>query len=124
MKVAYIVRLSLFALFLELISLAIAHWVGIRPERVSLMVISLFSVYALFEFLFRVMQRQKKAWYQIKYFVFSAIKIFVILILAYLFLKSGTIENKYEALFFLFNYLAFLIYDIVLKVKFINKNLN
>ena len=124
MKVTYLVKLSLFALLLELTSLVVAHWVGIRAERVSMMVISLFGVSVVFEFLFEFMQRQKRAGYLIKYFVFSAIKIFVILILAYLFLKPGTIENRLEALFFLFNYLAFLIYDITLKVKFINKNTN
>ncbi len=124
MKVTFFVKLSAFALLLELISFAIAYWVGIRPERVSLMVVSLFGVSVLFEFLFEFMQRQKRAGYLIKYFIFSVIKIFVILILAYLFLNPRTIENRLEALFFLFNYLAFLIYDITLKVKFINKNTN
>jgi hypothetical protein len=124
MKVAYLVKLSLFALLLELTSLVIAHWVGIRAERVSMMVISLFSVSVLVELLFQVMQRQKKSGYLIKYFVFSGVKIFVVLILAYLFLRPESIENRLEALFFLFNYLAFLIYDITLKVKFISKNTN
>jgi len=124
MKVTYLVKLSLLALLLEFVSLIVANWIGIRVERVSMMIISLFGISVLFEFLFEVLQRQKRTRYLIKYFIFSAIKVFFIIIIAYLFLKPGTIENRHEALIFLFNYLAFLIYDITLKVKFINRNTN
>jgi len=124
MKIACFVKLSFFALLLEFISLVVAHWVGIRLQRVSMMVVSLLGVFVLFEYVFKFMQRQKRSGYLIKYFIFSGVKIFAILILAYLFLRSGSIEDRYEALFFLFNYLAFLFYYITLKVKFINKNTN
>jgi len=124
MKIACFIKLSSFALLLEFISLVVAHWVGISMERVSLMVVSLFGVFVLFELLFQVMQRQKKSGYLIKYFVFSGVKIFVVLILAYLFLRPESIEDRNETLFFLFNYLAFLFFHIALKVKFINKNTN
>lgn len=124
MKFVYLAKLLLLALLLELISLVIAYWVGIRSERVSMMIMSLFGIYVLFEFLFEFLQRQKRTGYLIKYFIYSTVRIFFILIIAYLLLKPGSIENRHEALFFLFNYLVFLIYDIAHKVNLINKNTN
>ena len=124
MKVTYLVKLSILALLLGLLNFVAAYLTGIRWERATMMIISFFGIYVLFEFLFEIMQRQKKSKYLIKYFMLSGLRVFIILIIAYLFLNPEDIENRNEALFFLFNYLAFLIYDITLKVKFINKNTN
>ncbi len=124
MKVKYFVKLSVFTFFLGLVNLIAAYWNGIRQGRVTMMVISFFGIYVLFEFFFEIMQRQKKGRVFINYFILSGVRISVILITAYLFLNPKSIENRNEALFFLFNYLVFLIYDITLKVKYINKNTN
>ena len=124
MKVTYLVKLAIFALLLVPLNFVAAYLTGIRCERIAMMIISFFGIYVLFEFLFKIIQRHKNARYLIKYFMLSGLRIFTILITAYLFLNPKNIENRNEALFFLFNYLAFLIYDITLKVKFINKNTN
>ena len=122
MRIIYLVKLSMLTLFLGVVNFAISYWTGIGYVRVLMMIISLFSIFVLFEFLFEIVQGQQRKGYLIKYFVFSAIKIFTILAVAYLFLNAKNIENRYEALFFLFNYLAYLTFDIALKVKAINKN--
>ncbi|GEM_PF-6476825 len=121
-RIIYFVKLSILTLFLGIVNFAISYWAGIGYERVLMMIISFFSIFVLFEFLFEIIHGKQRKGYLIKYFVFSTIKIFTILAVAYLFLNAKNIENRYEVLVFLFNYLAYLAFDIALKVKAINKN--
>lgn len=122
MRITYLVWLSLITFFLGAINYAISYWTEVRNERIFMMIISLFGVFVLFELLFEIVQGKKRKRHLIKYFVFSAVKISVILGVAYFFLNAKSIENRYEALFFLFNYLAFSTFDITMKVNIINKN--
>ncbi len=124
MKVPSFVRLSILSFLLWVINLVPAYWLEISFIRVGLMILFLSAIYVLFDVFYEIIKRKKGGRYLIEYFVLSIIKILFVLIIAYFFLNPENIENKFEALFFLFNYLAFLSYDIIRKVRYVNKNDN
>lgn len=119
---SYLIRFSAFAFVVFIINYILAKLLGTNAGKVSLIVAFLVGVFLSFRYFYLKIKDRKGISFLIGFLLFMGFKFIIALAGAFLLIDPESVFVKQEALFYLFDYFIFLMFDVFLIVREINNN--